>query len=164
MMPNILRPFHSLAFASRAFSLVEVAVALGIVAVCVTALVGLFSMGINANRESTVELQAAHLGQSIISTLRTTGTNNLGASFPIPPLTVGASGSTASATVKLDIDGKITTSSSQACYGLSYELDSPASGERKPFKLHLCIFWPAQASSAKMAAGRYELVTSLPAP
>lgn len=55
---------------SRAFSLVEVVLALGVAAVAFTAIMGLFPLGLDMSRETHEETQAALIAQSIFGDLR----------------------------------------------------------------------------------------------
>jgi Tfp pilus assembly protein PilV len=160
---------HDFAFMKRrtpsliasGFSLVEVVVALGITTFCLIALMGLFSMGIGAGRESANELEASHIASSCINTRRASPSVDLGSDFPIPPL-VSAS-SHPLTTVKLDVNGRVTSSSGAIRYGLQYRIESPAAGEKKPFKLYVCVFWPGQGTP-QSATGRYETLSLLPPP
>lgn len=54
----------------RAFSLVEVVLALGVAAVAFTAIMGLFPLGLDVSRETQEETQAALIAQSILGDLR----------------------------------------------------------------------------------------------
>lgn len=56
--------------ADAGFSLVEVAVALGIAAVGLVVMVGLLPVGLGASRDGVAELQAAQLAQDLFATLR----------------------------------------------------------------------------------------------
>jgi uncharacterized protein (TIGR02598 family) len=52
------------------FSLVEVVMALGILAFAITALLGAFAVGMNTDRESIEELEATHILQSLLAERR----------------------------------------------------------------------------------------------
>ncbi len=55
---------------ARAFSLVEVSLALGVVAFALVGLLGLFPAGLAASRDNANETRAAQLAQSVFTTLR----------------------------------------------------------------------------------------------
>ncbi len=70
-----------------AFSLVEVVVALGIFTFALVAIIGLFVTGLNTNKESSDQIQAANFASLLISSRRALPTNVI-ANFALPPLNV----------------------------------------------------------------------------
>src|ERR1700744_1735196 len=74
---------------SRAFSLIEVVVALGIVTFAGFALIGLFSVGLKNTRDSKMQLQAATIMEQMCSVRRSAATNDLSqiqTNFALPVL------------------------------------------------------------------------------
>lgn len=61
----------------RAFSLVEVVLALGIVAFVMVSVLGLMSVGIKANKESAEDIAVGFITQYVASTLRLEGFNEV---------------------------------------------------------------------------------------
>jgi len=61
----------------RAFSLVEVAMALGIVSFVLLALIGLFSVGLNAGKDSQLDTVQAAIVHRMLSEIRTTDFDTL---------------------------------------------------------------------------------------
>ncbi|MEZ0297057.1 MAG: hypothetical protein ACAI35_11435 [Candidatus Methylacidiphilales bacterium] len=148
---------------SRAgFSLVEIMLAVGIFAFAGVALIGLFSIGLNTNRDSAANLHAATIAEFMLSTRRATPTAPL-ASFPLPRLDVAAKNDI---TIMLNSNGLETTQPSDAKFGLYYTITPPAdlsTGIAKATHVHLYLFWPATAT-VESAYGRYEVVTSISLP
>ncbi|HEY8966507.1 MAG TPA: prepilin-type N-terminal cleavage/methylation domain-containing protein, partial [Candidatus Methylacidiphilales bacterium] len=90
---------------TRAFSLIEVLLALGIISFAMVALIGLFALGLKTNKESADQIEAANIASLLLSTLRAIPTNPP-PGFALPALNqatvtktvqVGPDGTTASA-------------------------------------------------------------------
>ena len=158
------RPKHMLWASSRsrrAFSLVEVVIALGITAFCLAVLLGLLATGLKTSHESSEQLQAAHIAQSLIDTRRAAPNGILTNTFPLPLM--GANTVSATNTVYVDANG-FTTNAAHAQFGLKYILTAPTSTSAvttSPVQLYLCLFWPPQTVQAN-ASGHYELITQMP--
>ena len=67
--------FHLSRF-EKAFTLVEVTLALGVAAFCLLAVFGLLPTGINCNRASVEQTAAASLARAIVADLRSTPRNS----------------------------------------------------------------------------------------
>jgi type II secretory pathway pseudopilin PulG len=145
-MPHPSPPFARRCV-SGAFTLVEVVLALGIASFCLVALIGLFSVGIRTERESSERLDAAHIAQSLIAARRASA-SAAPMGFPLPALVAGQG---AEGTVLLDENGDETPAGRRARFKLSYRIDAPAAGEVAPFTLYLKISWPAQAPAGQQA-------------
>jgi uncharacterized protein (TIGR02598 family) len=78
--------------ASRAFTLVEVVVALGIFTFCLVCLFGLFSVGMANSRKSSENTSIASMSSQVLSSLQTQNTNAAGQSL----------------TYYFDVDGQMT--------------------------------------------------------
>jgi len=142
----------------RAFSLIEVMLALGIVAFCLVTLMGLMTVGLQTSRDSTDTVQAADIASMLVSLRRTSPTNSLPTSFALPPLNLPANG-----TLYLAADGAVT-SSAQASYRLTYGVVTNSS---QFSSLQLMLTWPPPAdpiAAAQLVKGRYELFTCIPLP
>ena len=64
---------HSKQFALRAFSLTEIAIAMGLVSFVLISLVGLFGVGLQASRESQVDTVESILVRQLLAELKTNG-------------------------------------------------------------------------------------------
>lgn len=75
----------------KAFSLIEVVVAIGIVAFALVSIISLMSLGLQSSKDSTDDTNVALMTQTVISDLRTLGYSNVtsitGASSSSPPNT-----------------------------------------------------------------------------
>lgn len=142
----------------RAFSLVEVVLALAIFAFVAVALIGLFSVGLRTNRESVDEFLAANIAQSLLAARRATPTLSLGGGFPLETLDRSTS-VPATDPLYLTVGGTLTNAE-QARFGLIYRVAAPA-GRENFARIYLCLYWPANAKFSS-ALGRYEAVSSLP--
>lgn len=127
------------------FSLVEVALALGIIVVALVALVGLLSTGIQVGRTAKSDLIAAQVASTILAERRAAPTATLAAN-PLPSLTNSTGGLVA---VQLDQSGKIT--SSNAFFTLLYEVE-PVSPRLS--RAYLALSHPAQSGSNYASLGR----------
>ena len=149
---------HREAF-SEAFSLVEVMLALGVVAFCIVALLGLMTVGVRTSRDSTDAVQAADIASMLVSLRSASPTNALPAAFPLPPLDSPAGG-----TAYLSPGGSIVPAA-QAAYRLTYTV---ATNGGRFSSLGLLLSWPAPAdpagASPAAVKGRYELFTCIPLP
>jgi prepilin-type N-terminal cleavage/methylation domain-containing protein len=66
----------------KAFTLMEVVVALGIVAVILVSILGMVSIGLQSSRESKDETNIAMMVQTVISQLRSSGYTNISNTLP----------------------------------------------------------------------------------
>lgn len=140
---------------SSAFSLVEVVLALGICAFVLVALIGLFSSGLRAGRESEDQVQAANLASQIIA-LRMASPTNGPASAAIPPLTSTLLASSPYTTTNyVGFDG-LTTNSASAAYRMTCKVATNALTGSRVAQVYLALNWPVQSTNN---FGRYETVT-----
>jgi hypothetical protein len=90
--------------AATAFSLVELALALGIAASCLIAVFGLMPVGVLTNRNATSQTAATNIVAAVVADLRATPkTNTTSSQFCIPFATSGTS------TLYLDRAGQCST-------------------------------------------------------
>lgn len=146
-----------------AFTLVEVVLALGIFTFAVVAIGGLFFVGIDANKGSSDEIQAANLASLLISTRRavTTGTATAFANFALPPLStaIAASGS---GTYVMGVANDGTTTGTPA-YNLYYRVTTNAATTgTNVAQVYLLLWWPtALITPSNNPGNRYELTTQV---
>lgn len=145
-MKNRLRaPFESVGF-----SLVEVVMALGIFAFVVVALVGLFSVGLNTGRESSEELEAAHLTESMFAARRSAPIATTVEGCLLPPLNIAAD------TISSPVSIPGATGAEGLRYSFSYRI-SPPDTTRKVTRVYVRLSWPPPPAKP---AGTYEAVGS----
>ncbi len=143
----------------KAFSLVEVVLALAIFVFAGFALIGVLTVGIQSNRDSREQLQAANILQSLCSTRHAVPMTDISSTgtatqphFPLPVLYSaawpGSSINNFSSPGWLSWDGT-TTTQAKASFGLLYQITGPATYTAKTnpgySTVYLCVYWPAQA-------------------
>ena len=158
---------------ARAFSLVEVVLATGIVAFALLAVFALFPIGLTTNRDSVQQTEAAHLVLLIEADIRATPKGNKADGSPksssegSPNFGIRFSSSSPSAStteIFLNEDGSTLgnsgaqLTSQTAKYRVTLNFGSNSGLHATP--LHILVTWPAQALAAG-AAGRFKVVTAL---
>ena len=125
----------------RAFSLVEVTVALGIAGFCLIAIFGLLPAGLNANKSGIQQNAAANLAAMIASDLRATPpTTNKSAIFSIGIPTAG--------TTKFLTESGAVTDMGAADYRAAVTISSPPAGApRAASTARILITSPASATN-----------------
>jgi uncharacterized protein (TIGR02598 family) len=150
--------------AITAFTLVEVVVALGIFSFAIMAIVGLFMVGINTNKESSDQIQAANLASLIISTRRALPTNTI-ANFALPPLNVAYPSTGTYLTNGAGVAADGTTNQSTPAYNLYYQVGTNSINGAHLARVYLMLWWPTSAPMpANNPGGRYELSTEVALP
>ena len=156
-----------------AFSLVEVALALGIGGICLLAIVALLPMGINSSQTSVNQTTATGIATAIVADLRATVAANKTTTLPqsrvfhVPWPFLG------STTLFLDQTGQLSGEANQDASAI---LDPPpkyratvsfaVSGGKNATVTRLLITWPALADPAAASTpfnytGSYEVTTAL---
>jgi Tfp pilus assembly protein PilV len=172
----------------RAFSLVEVVLALGIFIFAGFSMIGLLAMGLQNSSDSRQQLQASTVAEMICSTLRAAPNAVYNGSttqpnFPLPALTNAVStGNTNNISplnpIYLTWDGTTTTSASgNARFGLLYSITAPTtyvavgtSGMAPSpgaATVYLYIYWPGQmapTNATNTATSHFELTTTFALP
>ncbi|MEZ0258039.1 MAG: hypothetical protein ACAI37_22360 [Chthoniobacter sp.] len=159
----------------QAFSLVEVALALGIAAIALVAIVGLIPVGLNSNQASSEQTAAAGLAAGIVADLQAAPLaippeikNSLRYQVPLP-----ISGSaTHSFFLREDgaMAGSIDTNadaSMDSRYRATLVITAPTAANQKTATIvRVLITWPAMADPQAAAlparfSGSYEVMTAL---
>ena len=156
----------------RAFSLIEVVVALGIVTFCGFALIGLLSVGLKNSSDSKMQLQAASIMESLCAVRRAVATNDLSTiqtNFPLPSLASSAGNLTASTNLWLTWDGQLTSTAANARFGFLYNITAPTNYASTPTSgnfatAYLCLYWPPLVSPTNANLGHFELTTTFALP
>lgn len=132
------RKIDSVRNGKRAFSLIEVTIALGVVVFALVALFGLLSNGIKVSRQSRTELMAAQVASAILAERRSAPTATL-LDNPIDPLT----NSIPLQNVSLSRSGRKT--STDPYYSLRYKVDilSP-----RLCRVYLALSHPARGGAS----------------
>ena len=146
----------------RAFSLVEVVLALAICSFVLVALLGLLSTGLQSSKDSEDQIQAANLASMLVSTCQA-APKNTPATFGIPSSAL-TNGYTATATTAyIGLDG-ITTNVTSAAYLITYRAGTNTLTGANLAQLYLMLSWPPQANPNNATVRHYELSTYIPLP
>jgi type II secretory pathway pseudopilin PulG len=146
----------------RAFTLVEVVLALGIFAFVIVALLGLFSAGVQINSDIQNQTQAADLGSRIIAMAQAAPTNAAAnAAIPGSALANAYASLYGTSGTYVGFDGLITNT--PAAYRISCSAGTTALTGANIAQIHLTLTWPPNASPTN-AAGKYETVTYVTLP
>jgi uncharacterized protein (TIGR02598 family) len=168
-----------------AFSLVEVALALGIAAFCLLTLFGLLSVGINNNQVSIEQSAAVGIGAALAADMRNTAlppapsttdqtTAYYGLTIPANPASTISSADTHF--IYLRQDGSRAGAQDQALdptqnprylatiyYTSSGTATSGGPAPKNAVQARMLITWPPQASPTSVAvAGTFETITTVP--
>jgi Tfp pilus assembly protein PilV len=164
--------------AIRAFTMIEVTLALGVAGFCLLSIVGLLPVGLTSNQASIEQTMAVNISSALVSDLRTAQPMgaNISPRFGLPIPAAGAGSSMH--TVYLASDGAATTvdtppvtsGSSISRYRATILFYPPANNpqpaQRTATEVRVLITWPALADTnyAKAPAnytGSYEAETAL---
>ena len=170
---------------AAAFSLVEVALALGLAAFCLVSLFGLLPIGINNNHVSIEQSAAAGIGAALAADMRNTAlppapsttdqtTPYYGLTIPANPASTMSSAATHF--IYLRQDGSRAGAQDQALdptqnpryratiyYTSSGTVASGGPAPKNAVQARVLITWPPQASpTAGTAAGAFETITTVP--
>lgn len=130
---------------SAGFSLVEVTIALGVVAVCLVGIFGLLPTGLKTNRASNEQIAAIELAGAVDADLRSTPkTSTQSAVFAIP-LATGA-------TVYVKQDGTVGMQAASR-WRVEVILNTPAGGSKSATSGRILVSWPAQQDDLTKAEG-----------
>lgn len=140
----------------RAFSLIEVTLALGILSFGLVVLLGVFSTGLSAGVKSKAEVSASHLASSLLATRRATPTQAI-TGFPIPPLSTAPDGYQ---TCWVNEQGTLLAGPQNAFYKLVYAVRQLPGGTAQ---IYLNLSHPALLSANPLDTSRatmtYEALT-----
>jgi uncharacterized protein (TIGR02598 family) len=143
----------------EAFSLVEVVVALGVVSFALVTMLGLLSVGLNTNKVSSDQIQAANIASLLVATRRASPTNDGPnfTTFALPPLNQ----SYTTNTTAVGLDGTTSTNTSST-YNLYYGVGTSATTGPNLARIYLLIWWPLGAKMpTNNPSSYYELSTTV---
>ena len=142
------------------FSLVEVVIALGITAFCLVAVFGLLPIGLNVNRDSVQQTEAANLVSLIDGDLRSApkGTN---AKSPNHQIAIPDHPTAAPVTLPpIFLNEAAAALPSAAGAKYRFTLTFGAASGRNATPISILVTWPAEAG-ANTAAGRFSIISTL---
>jgi type II secretory pathway pseudopilin PulG len=160
----------------RAFSLIEVVLALGVLSFALVLIIAMLGVGLSNNHDSSSRLQAENIASLLISTRRTDPTNTDLTNFALPAL--GAANTAGQDVVipttnytKVQTDGTISGGSGadEVIYNLR-SIVTPVGPQASIANVDLVLWWPstlpATASSLPVnnPANYYELTTQIALP
>ncbi len=148
----------------RAFSLVEVVLALGICVFVLVIILGLYSTGLRVNRESENQIQEADLASLIIASRRAAPTNTSQLAIPASSLTnafTNAYAGGAQLTNFVGSDG-LLTNAANAVYLVSCRAGTNAMTGPNIAQVYLMLSSPAQGNPAAVSSDHYEVTTYIP--
>ncbi len=132
----------------------EVTLALALVAFCLVALLGLLQMGLQQERASTDQTQAAHILDAVkdsfrgrmrapggVAVLTDSAADRFGLRIP------AVGGAPAEGSFVVDENGSPAASGDPNAYVVHYEIEAPGAlqGAFKPYHARILVAWPAVA-------------------
>ena len=125
---------------SRAFSLIEVTIALSVAGFCLLAILGLLQTGVTTQRATTEQTAATGIATMIFADLvSAAGTN------PSPRFQINLTNATSPQTVFISENGATNGSAANARYRASLEVRPSSPGTKSPTSVRILITWPAVA-------------------
>ena len=133
----------------KAFSLIEVVIALGIFAFCIVGIVGLLPIAANSVKSVSLESTANNIAESIagfwqVAPLFSTSSAN----FTMGDFTIG----NGTQTINYTISGTEASSASDAALRLNYAANSLGAANPNTFTVNLTFTWPPNASANSTTA------------
>lgn len=155
---------------SAGFSLVEVAMALGIVSFALIALIGLTNTALRSTAESSKSIDAANAASQIVARWSSTlawnsrpGTETPTAQpgdFPLSISIPEAGQSVSGSDILINGEGNKESLASGQKFRLEYKIDR-SSQTPGMVRLHLRLSWPPQAPVNSAVRSNYEIVTGV---
>ena len=140
----------------QAFSLVEVTLALGVMAFCMIPVFGLLPVGINSNQTALHQTRAASVAANVCADVRGT-LLTLSAS---PRFSVGVN-QTGTTTLYFSEAGDASTTQLAATSYFRADITvTPGTGQNATW-LSVSVTWPASSTTTANAAGKYQSTTAV---
>ena len=176
---------HNPSFRAHAFSLVEVTLALGVMAFCLVAVMGLLPVGFNSNQAAIEQTAAAGIAAGLVADLRQTPVGTVSTPAQISPryqITIPAitGSSTAIATLFLTEDGTVASSTPSTAENAAIDVtqnpryratmvfarSGSVTGDRSATSVRMMVTWPALSDPAggtlpKQFSGSFETMIAL---
>jgi uncharacterized protein (TIGR02598 family) len=145
MIPGFRRP--------RAFSLVEITLALGVMAICLLAVLGLLPIASNTNRSAAADTAAASLAAAVLADIRATPKTATSSTQFAVPLGINS-------VLFFDAEGQATpTANNTSIYRVDTTFPTNSSGTNAATFVYVKVSWPAAASAAN-AAGAAQIFSA----
>jgi uncharacterized protein (TIGR02598 family) len=150
----------------RAFSLVEVTLALGVSSFCLIALMGLVPVGLKSNQATREQAAALNVARGLLTDLQNVPASPEGASavHGVQVREAGEAADTAPQVVYFSETPAVpgaqfsATPDSSSRYRVAVTMTPPAAGQRGATMVHVRVTWPAIAATP---AGSVETLTAL---
>jgi uncharacterized protein (TIGR02598 family) len=151
----------------KAFSLLEVVIALGVIAVGIVGILAVFPTALQTGHSAQDETRAAHIAQSVFGSLVAGATSQFNAvSLPPTPLPIDlttGSGTTPAVTVYADNNGNLVANAANAAYAIFIYTNNSVPGftdVTSANEVTLRVAWPANAPTANQTFRDYVRVIS----
>ena len=151
---------------TSSFSLLEVVIALGVIAVGIVGVLAVFPTALQTGHSAQDETRAAHIGQSVFGSLVAGATSQFTA-VPLPPTSVSvdltASSAPTSPTLYADNDGNLIPNSTNSAYAIFIYTNNAVPGFTDPASANLVtvrVAWPANAPAANQTFRDYVRIVS----
>ena len=151
---------------THSFSLLEVVIALGVIAVGIVGVLAVFPTALQTGHSAQDETRAAHIAQSVFGSLVAGATSRFNAA-PLPPtplsIDLTASSSPTSPTLYADNDGNLIPNSTNSAYAIFIYTNNAVPGFTDPASANLVTVraaWPANAPAANQTFRDYVRIVS----
>jgi len=145
--------------------LLEVVIALGVIAVGIVGVLAVFPTALQTGHSAQDETRAAHIAQSVFGSLVAGATSQFNAVPlpPTPPINLTASSSPTSPTLYADNDGNLIPNSTNSAYAIFIYTNNAVPGFTDPASANLVtvrVAWPANAPAANQTFRDYVRIIS----
>ena len=150
---------------THSFSLLEVVIALGVIAVGIVGVLAVFPTALQTGHSAQDETRAAHIAQSVFGSLVAGATSQFNA-VPLPPtpsIDLTASSSPTSPTLYADNNGNLIPNSTNSAYAIFIYTNNAVPGFTDPASANLVtvrVAWPANAPAANQTLRDYVRIVS----
>jgi len=150
---------------THSFSLLEVVIALGVIAVGIVGVLAVFPTALQTGHSAQDETRAAHIAQSVFGSLVAGATSQFNA-VPLPPtpsIDLTASSSPTSPTLYADNNGNLIPNSTNSAYAIFIYTNNAVPGFTDPASANLVtvrVAWPANAPAANQTFRDYVRIIS----
>ena len=151
---------------THSFSLLEVVIALGVIAVGIVGVLAVFPTALQTGHSAQDETRAAHIAQSVFGSLVAGATSRFNA-VPLPPtplsIALTASSSPTSPTLYADNNGNLIPNSTNSAYAIFIYTNNAVPGFTDPASANLVtvrVAWPANAPAANQTFRDYVRIIS----
>ena len=151
---------------THSFSLLEVVIALGVIAVGIVGVLAVFPTALQTGHSAQDETRAAHIAQSVFGSLVAGATSQFNA-VPLPPtplsIDLTASLPPTSPTLYADNNGNLIPNSTNSAYAIFIYTNNAVPGFTDPASANLVtvrVAWPANAPAANQTFRDYVWIIS----